>query len=252
MARRTKREAQETRGRILDAAERVFHERGVTRASLEDIAASAKVTRGAIYWHFKDKADLFDALMQRVVLPAEAVLERAGKDGVVDPLELLRRASVEVLMRTARDKRVARIFDIAYHKCEQVGDTAGIRERHVASQQECRKSVEAGLRDCIAQGLLPKSVDPREAAIGIVSLVSGLIATWVLDPKSFSLARHAESLTDTYFRGLASKRSAPRKEKARQRVDPPGEPRAEAEPAQGGGLSSNRRRMLPRPPHLRR
>src|SRR5574339_1300356 len=101
MVRRTKEEAQETRSRILDAAERVFHEKGVAHASLEDIAAAAEVTRGAIYWHFKDKAELFDAMMQRVVLPAEDMLEHAECSGDDDPLQLLRRATVEVLLRTA-------------------------------------------------------------------------------------------------------------------------------------------------------
>ena len=58
MVRRTKDEALETRNRILDAAERVFGESGVSRTSLEDVASAAGVTRGAIYWHFKDKSDL--------------------------------------------------------------------------------------------------------------------------------------------------------------------------------------------------
>ena len=71
MARRTKEEAQETRGRILDAAESVFHEKGVAHSSLAEIAQVAGVTRGAIYWHFKDKADLFEAMMDRVTLPLE-------------------------------------------------------------------------------------------------------------------------------------------------------------------------------------
>src|SRR5574339_1110092 len=105
MVRRTKEEAQETRSRILDAAERVFHEKGVAHASLEDIAAAAEVTRGAIYWHFKDKAELFDAMMQRVVLPAEDMLEHAGCCGEANPLEILRRTTIDVLMRTARDDR---------------------------------------------------------------------------------------------------------------------------------------------------
>src|ERR1700755_15042 len=118
MARRTKEEAQETRARILDAAESVFHEKGVANASLEDIAAAAEVTRGAIYWHFKDKAELFDAMMQRVVLPVDVMLEQADCCAQADPLELLRRAAVDVLLRTARDPRMQRVFDIAYHKCE--------------------------------------------------------------------------------------------------------------------------------------
>lgn len=203
MARRTKEEAQATRNRILDAAETVFHEKGVAHSSLEEIAAEAGVTRGAIYWHFKDKAELFDAMMQRVVLPVEEMIERAGNPKQCDSLELLRRATVDVLLRTARDRRVQRIFDIAYHKCEYVGDAAGVRDRHIASQAECLKTIEAGFRACVQSGRLPESVRPRLAAIGAMSLVSGLIANWVLDPRSFSLRNHAEALVDVYFRGLA-------------------------------------------------
>ncbi len=78
MVRRTKEEALETRSRIIDAAEQVFYVKGVANASLEEIAAAAELTRGAIYWHFKDKAELFDAMMQCVVLPVEEMLERSG------------------------------------------------------------------------------------------------------------------------------------------------------------------------------
>ena len=214
MARRTKEEAQETRSRLIDAAERVFHEKGVAHASLEEIAAAADVTRGAIYWHFKDKAELFDAMMQRVVLPVEAMLEGADCCEKANPLELLRTATVDVLLRCARDARTQRVFEIAYHKCEYVGDAAGVRDRHVASQQDCLGTIEAGFRACMKCGQLPKSVDPREAAIGVLSLVSGLIANWVLAPKTFSLENHAESLVDTFFRGLAT---APQASAARRR-----------------------------------
>ena len=63
MVRRTKEEAQETRSQILQAAEQAFYERGVARTTLADIAALAGVTRGAIYWHFSNKSDLLQALL---------------------------------------------------------------------------------------------------------------------------------------------------------------------------------------------
>lgn len=204
MARRTKEEARETRERILDAAERVFYDKGVAHAVLEDIAASAEVTRGAIYWHFKDKAELFDAMMQRVVLPVEEMTEGADCCDGANTLERLRAATIDVLVRTATDARMQRIFEIAYHRCEYVGDAAGVRDRHVASQSECLKAIEASFRACIAAGDLPKAVNARVAAIGAMSLVSGLIANWVLDTGSFNLKRHAEALVDIYFRGLAT------------------------------------------------
>ena len=204
MARRTKQEAQQTRGAIIDAAERVFHEKGVANASLADIAQAAGVTRGAIYWHFKDKADVFEAMMNRVTMPLEDILERAGSDPDADPLALLRLCTTDVLLRTARDPHLQRVFDIAYHKCEYVGDAASVRERHVASQQQCLRQLEKGFRACVAAGALPACVQPKQAALGALSFVSGLIANWVLDPGSFSLERHATSLVDTYFRGLVT------------------------------------------------
>jgi TetR/AcrR family acrAB operon transcriptional repressor len=203
MVRRTKEEAQETRNRILDAAEHVFYEKGVAHASLEDIAAAAQVTRGAIYWHFKDKAEIFDAMMQSVMLPAEDMIGcRAADIDHPDPLEVLRRSAIDVLLRTARDARTRRVMEIAYHKCEYVGDAAGVRVRHIASQSECLDTIEQGFRACVKSGLLPKTVNAREAAIGAMSLVSGLIANYVLDPTSFSLEKHAEPLVSAYFRGL--------------------------------------------------
>src|SRR5690606_16330307 len=65
VARKTKEEAEITRERLLDAAAQVFCHRGVTSASLDDIAKTAGVTRGALYWHFRNKTDLMEALWER-------------------------------------------------------------------------------------------------------------------------------------------------------------------------------------------
>ena len=71
MPRRTKEEAQATRDLLLDTAAEVFERRGVSRTSMQDIATAAGLTRGAIYWHFRDKVDLFNAMMDRAILPFE-------------------------------------------------------------------------------------------------------------------------------------------------------------------------------------
>ena len=58
---------EETRAKILDAAEAVFSEKGFEKAQLEEVAARAGYTRGAIYAHYVSKEDLFLALMESLI-----------------------------------------------------------------------------------------------------------------------------------------------------------------------------------------
>ena len=89
MVRKTREAALATRQALLAAALEVFRERGVTHTRLVDVAARAGVTRGAIYWHFKDKAELFEAVCERGTLPVEALLAEASRNVQPDPLAKL-------------------------------------------------------------------------------------------------------------------------------------------------------------------
>jgi TetR/AcrR family acrAB operon transcriptional repressor len=205
MARRTKAEALATRNRILDAAERVFSRRGASRPSLEDIAAAAGVTRGAIYWHFRNKADLFAAMLARVTLPMEEMVGRSGDDALTDPLGYIRRCMVTVLRKTTDDAQTRRVFEIVCHKCEYVDEMARVRDRYVEMRADCLGELERGVRNAIRRGLLPAGVNARSAAVGLHALVDGLISNWLLDPKYFPLAREAEAMVDRYLAGLGAR-----------------------------------------------
>jgi TetR/AcrR family acrAB operon transcriptional repressor len=69
MVRKTKEEADLTRSLIIEAARRVFLECGVGGTTFERIAAAAGVTRGAVYWHFRNKTELFFAMREQAILP---------------------------------------------------------------------------------------------------------------------------------------------------------------------------------------
>jgi len=202
VVRRTKDEAEETRSRILDAAERVFSEDGVSRTSLEDVAQAAGVTRGAIYWHFKDKSDLFAAMVNRVTLPMEAMVARSSDEAVADPLASLKACAVTALQRTATDPQCQRVFDVVTHKCEYLGEMAGVNGRISAIQKGCVDRAEQTIRNAIKRGLLPKTVDPRLAAIGLDALIYGLISSWLANRDYVNLGRQAGKLIDLYIDGL--------------------------------------------------
>jgi TetR/AcrR family acrAB operon transcriptional repressor len=203
MVRRTKEEAQATRELILDTAEVVFHERGVSRSSLNDIAQAAGLTRGAIYWHFKDKADVFNAMMERVILPLEETALRSGDPTLDDPLAYMRDSFTRALQLTVNDPQVRRVFEIATHKVEYVAETQAVRDRHLASRDDCLLEAQRGITLAMRRGQLTRRIPARAAALGLHALIDGLIQNWMLDPEAFDLVKVGTQVLDAYLAGLA-------------------------------------------------
>lgn len=203
MVRRTKAEALATRGRILDAAEHLFHDKGVSRTSLEDIAREAGVTRGAIYWHFPDKATLFNEMMQRVLLPLEEASSHAGQAACGSPLAGVRAYLLGVLRELAHSEHAQRVFNIATHKVEYVGELLALRERHAESRRNFLRLLQRGLRAAQQAGEMPPAPSARIVALGLEALLSGLIHSWMLDERSFDLLTAGRHAIDAHLAGIA-------------------------------------------------
>ena len=203
MVRRTKQEAQATRSHILDTAELVFEQRGVSGTSLHEIAKSAGVTRGAIYWHFEDKADLFNAMMERATMP----LEEGGVCGFESnelTLAQMRDGMVAVLRQIVADPQMKRVFGIATHKVEYIGEMDAVRERHLSIRNRCLADVERTLKQAIKNGELSRRMPARAAAVGLHALLDGLLQNWMLDPTGFNLVKVGTQVLDAYLAGLAA------------------------------------------------
>ena len=207
MARRTKEEAQATRSHILDTAELVFEQHGVAGTSLHEIAKAAGLTRGAIYWHFQDKADLFNAMMDRATMPLEEA-GVCGFGGAAVDLAQMRDGFVGVLRRVVADPQMKRVFGIATHKVEYVGEMAAVHERHLAVRGGCLADVERVMARAMRNGSLSRRMTARAAAIGAHALLDGLLQNWMLDPAGFDLVKVGSGALDAYLAGLAPVRRA--------------------------------------------
>jgi len=204
MARRTKEDALATRDLLLDAAERVFQRRGVSRTSLQEIAQEAGLTRGAIYWHFDNKADVFDAMLQRVTLPMVANLKSPPEAEAAEPLQHLRRNVATAFHQTVHDQQVRRVFEIASHKVEYVDEMQALRERHIAERDACMGDLDRLLALAVARGQLAPRTPVGLAAIGLHALIDGLMHNWLLNPESFDLEAVGAQALDVHLAGLAA------------------------------------------------
>ncbi len=201
MARSTKEEAQATRHRLLDAAERLFHRHGVSQTSLQHIATEAGATRGAIYWHFKDKADLFNAMMERVTLPLEQSLHQAVAVGT-DPLVGLKDSLRNALVLMRDDAQLRRVVEIAVHKVEYVDEMHAVRERHLSVRNQCVGDIGRALRLAARQRGCRLHLPAAVAAAGLHAAIDGLIFNWLLDPAAFDLPTLGEQMLELHLVGL--------------------------------------------------
>lgn len=204
MARNTKAEAEVTRQAILDAAEQVFIIKGVARASLEEIARATGVTRGAIYWHFRNKSDLFESMLERVRLPMAEMVESVTSEST-GCLEDLRKLCVFGLIALVDDPRYCRVYQILFHHAES--------ERSLRIQNELTEEAIENLTRFFERHPHHPSITPRQAARSLHTQMLGIYYDWLANPEAYDLREAAEPLVNTIFRGICPDFLPPRTER---------------------------------------
>ena len=176
--RRTKSQSEETRQRILDAAETVFIDIGVSKASLERIAAEAGVTRGAIYWHFANKQELLTAIFARVYDLHVAILARSFEDAA-DPLQVVLDWALNVIELFGTDEHTRMVYKIIVTRCEYLSEMQEAftvqRSMHDTMVENFRRAFERAEK----AGLLAEGWTAATASTTLHCFMSGLLDNWL-------------------------------------------------------------------------
>jgi len=205
MARKTKSEAEKTRNALLDAAEKVFYAHGVSRTSLEQIAAAAGVTRGAVYWHFRDKLQLCEAMAQRVFLPHEDMLEQLAAQPSAQPLNDLKKSCLHSLRMIAQDKRRRNVVSILLLRCEYVDEMIGVMERNNECKNRMLVLSEKLFKQAQKLKMLKPCWTPRKAAMATQALMVGLLHAGLENRKNFSFTTTGFACVEAFFTSLRTR-----------------------------------------------
>jgi AcrR family transcriptional regulator len=168
------------RERLLDAAAAVFAERGYRAASVDDIAAAAGVTKGAVYWNFEGKEDLFLALIE------ERVDRRAHElIGVTEsaPREVATAPLVSRGMSSLVDEQQALVRLIGEYWGLAVRDKQ-VRKRYVERQRALRDHLARALEARHRTTGVPLTVPAERLATAIIALTTGLAQERIADPEA--------------------------------------------------------------------
>lgn len=188
MATNRKAKAQLTREAILDVAEGVFFEMGLSITTLEEIARRANVSRGAIYWHFTNKVEVFEAVFERTISFYEQLLETITSNAT--SLQEFSDAIVDLLRDIALTPEKQRALSIIMLRHEHL-------EPHVVTiGTACNERVIALLADffqrmATSKGLPEGTYTPRLLAEAVSCHLNGLITKYLMYPNSIHLEQDA-------------------------------------------------------------
>ena len=199
MARRTAAQAAQTRHELVDAAIDVFSQWGYSGATLERIADRAGVTRGALYHHFHDKADVYEtALRRRADQVTGPLLGALTGDG--PPLQRVRDFVVAYCTALEHDVRFRGAVDLLLFGAP--GAPPSAQERTRRGYRAWLRAFEAVFGEAGERGELRRTVAPEAAAHMLLAITVGATTAALRAPHVFSSAEHAASLADTLIAGL--------------------------------------------------
>ena len=182
MVRKTKEDAQLTRQRIIDASREVFLTRGVSKSSLEHIAAQADVTRGAVYWHFKNKTEIFHALRDQVFLPLiDRMDDTLAVESSDDALTQIEKSLCDTVHELNKNIEMRQTYEILMIKCEYVDEFSTVLQQILDNCANISDKFELAYIRANTQKILAGTHTPRALALDTHLFFSGLLHMWVKD-----------------------------------------------------------------------
>ena len=160
------KDAKERRNEILDVAERLFCEKGFDNASTNDILTEIGIARGTLYYHFKSKEDILDAMIDRIL---DEIVRRASQIALDGSIPVLERMTQTILASNVDTKTGDMILE-QMHKPQNALMHAKMQERLLKQLIPLFTKL---IEDGISQGLM--QTDDPEDTIEMLLLYSNTV-----------------------------------------------------------------------------
>jgi len=206
--RKTKEDAEQTRSDILNAAASVFICKGFPKSSLEEIARQANVTRGAVYWHFKNKAEIFDALHQQLYSPLAEQVHQDLQREHPDPLDQLREFTTNLMLNLDEEKLEQRVLRLFLMKQNYSGELAEYKDIHYQRKVDTLKLFERYFEKANELGKLRPGADIPLLAKSLNYFFRGIMSEYMEYPEKFELKERVPALFNLFFTNLIAGQGA--------------------------------------------
>ncbi len=202
--RRTKDEAEETKKNIVEAAVELFEVNGYEATRIEDIAERAGLTRGAVYWHFKTKIDLYSYIFTMFEKRLDKLIAESEQQ-TASPISRLRWFIVNMITRQEillgfRQMKIAAMSNFEFMRTSNIlqkkGEKTALKYMKVLAQI---------VTEGIAAGEVREDVDPVHAAWLTAFFVAGAIGINLHKQAPAEMRDGVLDIVDLFLKGIVTK-----------------------------------------------
>ena len=182
---------------ILEAAMAVFARLGFHNARMDDIVTESGLSKGALYWYFKSKDDIIQAILDNIFereLAHLRSLQTASGPASQRLLEFTHRAVQDL-------KKMIRLMPITYEFYALAFRQKAVRQAIQGYFRSYLNILVPLIQQGVDQGEF-RPVDAQAAAIAVGALLEGAILLWVIDPETIDFEAHILSGTQLLLAGL--------------------------------------------------
>lgn len=197
MMRKTKEEAEKTRDNILKSALKVFLKNGYSKTSLAGIAENAGYTRGAVYWHFKDKSEILENIITkfhgRFFFEQNNILESS-----LDPLQKIKEMININLPMLYNNKEFRDFIELTWFKTE-IDQHEGLLQGKIAITKTFNDTILTLFNEASIEGAIKKEVDPEIAALSVTSIINGIYRGYFIIPDKLQSEKTGRTIIENYL-----------------------------------------------------
>ncbi|CAA0081270.1 HTH-type transcriptional regulator AcrR [Halioglobus japonicus] len=198
--RRTKEDAAKTRQSLIDAALKLFGQRGYSGTTLRLIAKEAGCSRGPIYWHFANKEELFEEILAYSQAPLEQLV--AMHHDSKDPERAAEAFSRQWLRLLVDDSYYRQSFEIFLNKTEFTETVSQSLERERALTASLIATFASWVCRYRKGAKIKASSADDTVALSMYGYLMGITQSWLFDPGITDLDNNLEFFVGEFLRLL--------------------------------------------------
>jgi len=200
--KKTKEAALITKTQIIEKAVELFIQKGFSSTTLDEIAQQTNVTRGAIYWHFNDKLDIVNELIETEHNKLHKLLSKLFNDDSASFIKI-QKIIEEIVINFFEKKSFQNFIELTWFKIEYT-QLSNLKTTKTELTEYFIQNFRSVIKEVQNIGEIKNDIDANDIAITITNMINGMYRLFFMIPNQVETREDAMSSFTSYLRLIKS------------------------------------------------